>query len=167
MTATVAQSHYRCYFFLTTMLTMFGVTNEILCLLSLYMVGSACAQWKIGGIFFYKIYIVHFDICTAFCPKMFFDGSWWKWGERKLQEGGGDEPNFDSRFGGIEATAFKSPLHQFQQVFHDWNWLIKPNQPSMCVHVKLHDKIKHKVPERRLEHRKHKVPERRLEHRLQ
>jgi len=38
-----------------------------------------------GGIF---IYIVHFDICTAFCPKCFFDGSWWKWGEKKLQEGG-------------------------------------------------------------------------------
>jgi len=36
---------------------------------------------------------------------MFFDGSWWKcgWGE-ELQEGGGDEPNFDSRFRGLEAT---------------------------------------------------------------
>jgi len=34
---------------------------------------------------------------------MFSGGSWWKCGGRKLQEGG-DEPNFDSRFGGIEAT---------------------------------------------------------------
>ena len=49
---------------------------------------------------------MHFDICTAFCPKCFSDGSWWKWwkwGERKLQEGG-NEPNFDSKFVGIEVT---------------------------------------------------------------
>ena len=42
------------------------------------MVGSACAQWKI-----YFLYIVHFDICTAFVLNVFFGGS----GRRKLQEG--------------------------------------------------------------------------------
>jgi len=39
-----------------------------------------------------------------------FDGSWWKWGGRKLQERR-DEPNFDSIFGGIEATVW----HCFQR----------------------------------------------------
>ena len=33
-------------------------------------------------------------------------------GEKKLQEGG-DEPNFDSRFGGIEATGFVLRLTQY------------------------------------------------------
>ena len=67
-------------------------------LLSLYMVGSACAQWKIGGNIFF-IYIVHFDICTAFCPKCF----WWRLVEVGGEEApgrGGGEPNFDSRFRG-------------------------------------------------------------------
>jgi len=39
-------------------------------------------------------------------PKYIFDGSWGKWGMRKLQEGM-NEPDFDSRFGGIEATGPK------------------------------------------------------------
>jgi len=49
------------------------------------------------------IVIMHFDICIL--PKYIFDGSWGTWGKRKLQEGG--EPDFDSIFGGIEATALR------------------------------------------------------------
>jgi len=51
-----------------------------------------------------SILIVHFDICTAFCPKCFLmtaGGS----GVGQEASGRGDEPNFDSKFGGIEAGA--------------------------------------------------------------
>jgi len=43
------------------------------------------------------IVIVHFDICIL--PKYMFHGSWEKWGEEASGRGG-DEPYFDSRFGG-------------------------------------------------------------------
>ena len=50
-----------------------------------------------------SILMVHFDICTAFCPKCFLMAAGGSGGgggrEKKFQEGG-DEPNFDSRFGG-------------------------------------------------------------------
>ena len=53
-----------------------------------------------------SILIVHFDIWTAFCPKCFLIAAGGS-GGRKLQERG-NEPNFDSRFGGgVEATANK------------------------------------------------------------
>ena len=52
-----------------------------------------------------SILIVHFDICTAFCPKCFLMAAGGSAdGERSFRKGGGNEPNFDSRFRGLEAT---------------------------------------------------------------
>ena len=51
-----------------------------------------------------SILIVHFDICTAFCPKCFLMEAG-ESGENKLQEGGGGMSPILSRFGAIEATA--------------------------------------------------------------
>ena len=76
--------------------------------------GLSLRPVKNRGIIFYLfiyIYIVHFDICTAFCPKCFLMAAGGS-GRRKLQEGG-NEPNFDSRFGGIEATGFVLRLTQY------------------------------------------------------
>ena len=51
-----------------------------------------------GGVFFIYRYMVHFDICTAFCPKCFLMAAGRSGGEEASGRGG--EPNFDSRFGG-------------------------------------------------------------------
>ena len=51
--------------------------NDCQGLLALYTVGSACAQWKIGGGYFYLYSVFWYLHCIL--PEMFFDGSWWKW----------------------------------------------------------------------------------------
>ena len=52
--------------------------------------------------------IVHFDICTAFCPKCFLMAAGGSGGKGSCRKGE-NEPDFDSRFGGgIEAAGHTS-----------------------------------------------------------
>ena len=84
-------------------------------LLSLYMVGSARAQWKIEGDIFLKFIYCLLTSALHFALNVF----WWQLvevGGRKLQEGG-NEPNFDSKFFFLGGDRSHCP-HSLRQPSH-------------------------------------------------
>ena len=64
---------------------------------SLYMVGLACAQWKIGG----KLLFIYRE---ALCPECFLMAAGGSGGIGSFRKGRGNEPDFGSRLG-VEAIA--------------------------------------------------------------
>ena len=83
----------RAFFVKNTLGCMTELTFALICvqgLPSLYMVGSysLCpVKYRAGGIIIF-IYIGHFDICTAFCPKCFLMAAGGSAGGGSFRKGG-------------------------------------------------------------------------------